>query len=63
MKPITSSQDQPEIDPIKPAPIHLGPSSEKISSETHAHPTFLISFFHIFITIFDILISFSIYFL
>lgn len=63
MKPITSSQDQPEIGPIKPAPIHLGPSSEKISSETHAHPTFLISFFHIFITIFDILISFSIYFL
>ncbi len=35
---ITSSQDQPEIDPIKPAQIHSDPSSEKtsqVSSETH----------------------------
>lgn len=45
MKPITSSQDQPEIDPIKPAPIHLGPSSEKISSETHI----LLSWFQLFL--------------
>ncbi len=59
MKQITSSQDQREIDPIQPTPIHLGPSSEKISSETHI----LLSWFQFFIFPLLFFLWITIYFL